>query len=303
MSGGNTREKAVRFGSAGTLIGIATDPPSAHAGNVGVVLLNSGLLHRVGAGRFHVDLARRLALEGFPALRFDFSGIGDSEPRRDALAFEQAAVLEVREAMDYLESTRQSTRFILIGLCSGADMGFFTAQRDHRVEGLVQLDPFVYRTWRYYVRHFAPRLLSRRSWWNLFSGRTYVGPAVRRWLGRGDTLRVLGESAEVSPYARDFPPKETVTAGLEALASRGVRIYNVFTGGLSDHVNHVRQYRDAFSRVPFGERLEVIYNPRADHVFTDVAERRAMMGGVVRWITREWPASARMNLSAGPAAA
>lgn len=286
------RERAVRFGTTATLIGVATDPSTSVAGGVGVIMLNSGLLHRVGAGRFHVDLARRLAAAGISSLRFDFSGIGDSEPRRDALAFEQAAVLEVREAMDYMAGTRQVNRFVLVGLCSGADMGFFAAQRDARVVGLVQLDPFVYRTWRYYVRRFAPKVFSWRPWWNILTGKTYVGPVVRRWLGRGDTIRVMGDSAVVSPYARDFPPQSTVTAGLQALAARGVRMYSIFTSGLEEHLNHARQYRDAFGEVRFGDLLDVEYNRHADHVFTDVAIRRAMVASVAGWIIRHWPAPA-----------
>lgn len=300
MTTAQAREKAIRFGSNGSLVGIVTDPP-AGAAPTGVIMLNSGLLHRVGAGRFHVDLARRLGGAGLTSLRFDFSGIGDSEPRPDALAFEQAAVLEVREAMDYLASTRRTEQFVLVGLCSGADMGFYTAQRDPRVVGLVQLDPFVYRTWRYYVKRFAPKLLSPRPWINLLTGRTYVGPAVRRWLGRGDALRVHGESAVISPYARDFPPRDTVAEGLRTLTDRGVRIFNVFTGGQQEHMNHRRQYRDAFRDIPFGTLLDVEYHPSADHVFTDVAVRKAMIAAVAAWILRHWsPSAAPLH---GPVAA
>jgi hypothetical protein len=76
-----SREKVVRFGREAKLVGILSEPQGA-AGSARepmVLLVNSGILHRVGACRFHVRLARRLAEDGVSALRFDFSGIGDSE--------------------------------------------------------------------------------------------------------------------------------------------------------------------------------------------------------------------------------
>ena len=50
-----------------------------------MVILSSGILHRPGASRLYVQIARALAEDGFTSLRFDFSGIGDSAVRRDAI--------------------------------------------------------------------------------------------------------------------------------------------------------------------------------------------------------------------------
>ena len=75
-----SREKVVRFGRETKLVGVLSEPQGGGPVREPMLLLvNSGILHRVGACRFHVRLARRLASEGVSALRFDFSGIGDSE--------------------------------------------------------------------------------------------------------------------------------------------------------------------------------------------------------------------------------
>ncbi len=95
-------ERVVRFGPDKRLIGILTEPRAGSGDRPGTLLLNSGLVHRIGASRMHVHMARALVKEGMTSLRFDFSGIGDSEPRRDGLTFEQAAVQEIRDAMDLL---------------------------------------------------------------------------------------------------------------------------------------------------------------------------------------------------------
>jgi alpha/beta superfamily hydrolase len=81
-------EEAVHFGSLGSLIGIVTS--AARRNNEdkpGVVLLNPGIVHRVGPGRIYVKIARALAEQGFTVLRFDFSGIGDSSVRLDNRRF------------------------------------------------------------------------------------------------------------------------------------------------------------------------------------------------------------------------
>ena len=63
-------EMVVRFGDAESLVGIVT-LPSAPTNSTAVVLLNAGVIHRVGPHRMNVQLARRLAARGFTALRFD----------------------------------------------------------------------------------------------------------------------------------------------------------------------------------------------------------------------------------------
>ena len=72
-------ERPLYFGERSNLLGVLTAPAAPHPGSPAVILLNAGLLHRVGPNRLHVDVARRLAEAGFTSLRFDMSGVGDSE--------------------------------------------------------------------------------------------------------------------------------------------------------------------------------------------------------------------------------
>jgi len=61
--GSEARETAYNFGAQGNLVGIATTP-AADASRTdlpAVLLLNAGLVHRVGPYRLYTDLARRLA--------------------------------------------------------------------------------------------------------------------------------------------------------------------------------------------------------------------------------------------------
>ena len=82
------RERVYKFGSHGGLVGILTEPvgdtQTLTDKRPAIVVSNVGLNHRPGPNRIWVEFARRMAEKGFVTLRFDLSGLGDSESRRDA---------------------------------------------------------------------------------------------------------------------------------------------------------------------------------------------------------------------------
>jgi hypothetical protein len=50
------REHALLFGDAQGLVGVITDPPGPGGGSrPGVILLNAGVIHRVGPSRLYGD--------------------------------------------------------------------------------------------------------------------------------------------------------------------------------------------------------------------------------------------------------
>ena len=120
------REEAVLFGKTKSLVGIISEPMEITNSSPlpAVMILNAGLVHHVGPNRLYVKIARKLAGIGFTVLRFDFSGIGDSNVRGDHLPFQKSAINETQEAMDYLSTAKGVDRFILTGICSGAMAAF-----------------------------------------------------------------------------------------------------------------------------------------------------------------------------------
>lgn len=280
------RERAVRFGDAAELVGVLTGPEGAAGGGdrPAVVLLNSGILHRVGASRLHVQIARSLAEAGFSTFRFDFSGIGDSQVRRDDLSFEESAKAETRSALDYMAETTGSDEIVLGGLCSGADVAFRVATEDARVVGLAQLDAWPYRTWKSLWKHYAPRLLDPRQW--MHSIRVRLEELGSR-LGSEDED---GDAPDyITPeYRRQFPPRSEVRQGLETLMERNVYLYYFFSGNYGGDYNYREQYRDAFPEVDFGERLTVDYDPEADHIVTGLPHQRFVVEAIRGWVRKCW---------------
>jgi pimeloyl-ACP methyl ester carboxylesterase len=156
-----------------------------------VVLLSPGVKMRVGPGRLYVPLTRALNELGFPVLRFDFYGLGDSEGELDEpMLADVYNHIEVGRYVDdtlcalrWLSSERGSTHFILGGLCGGAITALLTAEKDDRVEGLLSLGMTVTlasnaaKPARYLTqgelaslrRGYYQRLLQPRSWLRLLT--------------------------------------------------------------------------------------------------------------------------------------
>src|SRR4249920_1391880 len=116
------RDEVIRLGPEGQLVGILSHPPGENlpgrpdpmgktAPRPSFVILNAGVLHRVGPHRLHVVLARRIAAAGMAGLRLDLGGIGDSIASSDAATFRDSAVADTRVAMTALTEALGSARF------------------------------------------------------------------------------------------------------------------------------------------------------------------------------------------------
>lgn len=287
------REQALLLGRRNSLVGIVAQSAAAPLKDLGIVILNSGIIHRVGPNRLFVRLARLLAAEGYLVMRFDLSGIGDSEARADGLAPLEAALADIREVLDSLEATRNVGRVILVGLCSGADHSVIYSAQDRRVAGMVLIDPSVPRTWGYYVRHYRGRLLKWQSWRNFALGRHPFWKAVRGSVGRRTAARI--EDPELRPWTDVQVPqvRHLFENAYARTVAAGVRILGVFTGGRQAQHNHSRQLLEAFPRVAFGSQLRLEYMRSADHTFGSERDRSRLMQLVVEWIAAQPPSDNR----------
>ena len=73
----NFSEEAVVFPfAAEQLVGIVARPDTSS--DCGVLVVVGGPQYRAGSHRQFLLLSRRLATEGYPTLRFDYRGMGDS---------------------------------------------------------------------------------------------------------------------------------------------------------------------------------------------------------------------------------
>jgi hypothetical protein len=274
------KEQAVTFGPSQGMVGVLTEPDAAPAAaRPHVLFLNAGFVHRVGPGRLSVEIARQVARAGFPSLRFDFSGIGDSAARVPPLDPVSCGVADARAAMDHLEREHGARAFILLGLCSGARHAHHIAVADPRVAGSVMLDGYAYATTR-------SRLIAARE--RLSDPRALVAAVrrrVRKRLGRGpsEAQPPPAPEEEGDAFFPDDPSPETMARDLRALAARRVPLLYIYSGEWREY-RYAGQLRDAFRDVPIGSLLSERLIESADHLYFTAPERTAMLGMVKQWL-------------------
>lgn len=286
-------EQTLLLGPRQSMVGVITSAPEPvrQADAPFVVILNAGIIHRIGPNRLHVLMARALATAGFDVLRVDLSGLGDSEPRPDSLSPLDAALADIREVLDTLQASRQVQQVVLMGLCSGADHSVIYAGTDPRVAGVVLLDPSIPRTPRYYVQHYANRLLQMRPWLNLATGRHPLWRMFRRRNCQPVEAQLEPAPGE-PPLTLEHPEVRAFLQNAYGRAvAQGVRLLAVMTADRERQHNYRRQLFDAFPQVPFGAQLRLEYFRHCDHTFTTRTNQQRLMGLVLEWMKTGWGGS------------
>ena len=272
-------ERALGFRCGGDwLVGVASLP--ATAGSRGVLVVVGGSQYRAGSHRQFTLLARALAQDGIPAMRFDYRGMGDSEG--DTRSFETVGD-DLRAAIDAFFAAAPGLREVVLwGLCDGASAAAMYARSDRRVAGLVLLNPWV-RTddglARTTLRHYYRQRLGERSFWRrLLSGRLDLVRSLKSAIGL-----VRAALAPASP-APALP--ERMHASLAAFNGRVM----VIIGG-ADLTG--REFCDLAAATPAWKKL--LSGPRvtrheldgADHTFSRRAWRDQVAAWTSAWV-RSW---------------
>jgi exosortase A-associated hydrolase 1 len=177
-------ERALAFPCRGDwLYGVLSKP--AQASRRGVLIVVGGPQYRAGSHRQFTLLARFLAAQGIPAMRFDYRGMGDSE---GALRDFESVTDDIRAAIDtFFEQVPELDEVVLWGLCDGASASAMYAASDPRVCGLALLNPWV-RTEdgvaKATIKHYyGARLLERAFWAKVRGGRFDVRAAASSFAG------------------------------------------------------------------------------------------------------------------------
>ena len=286
---GSPTERAVVFGPGTGLVGVLTAPPPPAAPRVGprraLLVANIGLHHHVGPFRLYVELTRAAAARGWHALRFDFAGLGDSAPRAGALTSGAdgdvaQAVDDTRAAMDWLAAEQGIEEFVLVALCSGVDSAHAVTLDDPRVVGAAFIDGYAYPTAGFRLRRHVVRYLQAGRW--------------ARWLRRRLDRRALAtavvseadEGAATGSFTRSHPTRGRFRADVAAMVARGARLLFVYTGAVDGSCNDERQLGETLGPAVPMAAIEVALVRDADHVFTGVEARGALVRRVLAWMDR-----------------
>lgn len=272
-------EKVFKFGNHEHLVGIISAPDNMTVAceRPAVVFLNAGLVHRVGPYRIHVDLGRILASEGYLTMRFDLSGIGDSQFTPETREYKETVKRDIQDAMDFLQQRYKAEKFVLIGNCSGASNAHMVATVEERISGLVLMDGFFYKTAGFYYTAMKPYLANPVK---------FIAGMVKFLIGYFKRLvpRPKQEVKIVSMFSNVPPPKQKLADDFANLARRGVAMLCIYSGSLTAYYNYPNQFIDMFKNVDFRGMLQLQYFENADHTYTAHSERRKLIECIRQWL-------------------
>ncbi len=273
-------EKIIKFGPEKNMLGIVSVPDDSAmleqlADTPAILLLNSGLIHKVGPYRMSVELARKLARAGYVVFRFDLPGIGDSTGYKTTEGYKNRTVNEISSAMDSITKRYNKKNFISIGLCTGAMNSHVIASSDIRVQGAIMLDAYSYPTMKFLVRRYAGKLH------RIFHPETILR-VFNGIFNKTDCKYQSGVKEGIDYWQQ--PPKSEIQNDLALMMSRDVKLLYIYSGGVSEVYNYEKQFEETFSSVDFKGNLNVRYLEKVDHTYTLQSDRDDMLGIIEQWI-------------------
>lgn len=285
-------ERGISFACEGCwLYGVLSTPASAPLAPRGVVLVVGGPQYRVGSHRQFTLLARDLARQGVPVLRFDYRGMGDSEGEmRDFLNIDA----DLRAAIDAFTAELPSVREVVLwGLCDAASAAMLYAHQDSRVAGLVLLNPWA-RTEegaaRAYLKHYyLSRLLQAGLWRKIARGQFDFPGAMRSFaalcanaMRRKNAPAANGATEPAATHSASLP--ERMLSGFSRFQGRSLVIISGadLTG---------REFSDmaaapAWRRLMRGKRVSRRTLAQADHTFSRPDWRDQVAQWTADWLQR-----------------
>ena len=304
-----TTESIHRLSVRPDLMGIVCSPESAPAQLPWIVMINAGAAYHIGPGRLYVKLARDIAALGFPSLRMDLCGLGDSvtgSESKENEIYAASSLNDVAEACAYLQQLEPERPIVLMGLCSGAYAAFQLAvQSDNPgVMGGILMNPLTFywregmvindepdnrlRVWHYYLS----AICNTKSWRLLLSGQTKEGifgtvrRFVRKMLATAPKLSsaAVADPTSQAPGSLNHPAKDDLTADLNRVdtAGRSLAMF-VSEGDPGYFLLMARARRKAHQLMRTGV-LKCINIANADHTFSSDASRQALSDALSEYL-------------------
>lgn len=268
-------EAPIDFGPDKSLFGIVCRPDAPARDAPAMLLPTTGIDPCSGMSRMWTDLARQLARHGITSLRFDMSGVGESQGRFSSdpmtASYHPDRIANLHSAVDAL-AAQGFDQVTVVGYCSGAYAAWHAAIKDTRISGLLAGN----------LVYFHLQTLLADDLLRLQPGSSRLGlrhgPIARLLPAHGvAALRRLDDRVRsviprpVRHFLRGLETDQQQTRRhVKALTARGCAVRMVMA---EDDHGHVR-LRRAFGerpRLPDGVELTVIAD--TDHEFSDRRHR------------------------------
>lgn len=277
------REEAIVFPCSGeNLLAIVAQPEAMK--ETGVLIVVGGPQYRIGSHRQFLLLSRFLAEAGYPVMRFDYRGMGDSTG--DQCDFQQVSE-DIGAAIDaFLSKVPGIDKVVLWGLCDAASAAllYLDQRDDRRVSGLILLNPWVRSAAtlaRAHIKHYyAQRLMKFEFWGKLLTGKLNVFRAIGGFLKslaafKGQKIGVAGR------MTMSF--QERMLSGLKKAQTPILLILSEDDYVAKEFLEVVRldqEWQFASAR----DTVQQVTIPDADHTFSCAAWRHLVEQTSQRWL-------------------
>lgn len=297
-------EETIRFGEANGFFGVLTEPAAgATRGTPLLVFTNTAGNYRVGPNRMYVAMARKLAERGFASVRIDVSGIGDSLVWRDAAEnhpYADRLITDVRAVIEHLRSRRRADRFGVVGLCSGAFVGYHAALADPAITSIVLINLQIFEweegmslevnplTRRDRSEYYKRRLFTKEIWLKMARGEVDVRRALED-IGGSVVDRARGKLARIAARLPNAAARGSAVArAFDSLGERGVDTLLVFSEndpGIDNLNEKVGASLQALQRRP---SFTIATVDGADHSFTPLWAQAELDQVIVSHLVRRF---------------
>jgi exosortase A-associated hydrolase 1 len=285
---------AVSFPCQGeSLVGVIIKPEQARKRGV-LMVVAGGPQYRIGGHRQNTLWSRRLSAEGYPTMRFDNRGVGDSQGTYHGFNYLDE---DIGAAVDrFFQEVPEMEEVALWGECNAASAILFYAYRDKRVTGAVLLNPWV-RTEegeaRAILKHYYLMRLTQPDFWKKvltlkFNPLASVSSALGlvRKASRAAPAKSQSAAGLDAPLSQNLPLPERMLAGVSRF--RGA-IMLVLSG--RDLV--AKEFEDMVKASPaWKQQLEartLAWHdlPDGDHTFSSAAQRDQVADWGLAWL-KSW---------------
>lgn len=256
-----------------------------------VIVVAGGPQYRAGAHRQFVSMARMLAVQGYPVMRFDLRGMGDSTG--EYLGYHHSRA-DIRAAIDELMRREPGlAQVALFGECESASGILFYASQDKRVRQIALANPWVRTTEvqaEAILKHYyAGRLMSREFWQNVLRGQYKVGESLRSFVDvvrhywRGRQSRDVGTGTSELPEFDHLPLPAKTAEGLRRFAGP-VLVLMSGRDLIAREFDEVTKSHAAWKGLLSDPRVRRKDIADADHTFSRPEDKVEAHGTLLDWL-------------------
>ena len=126
------------------LFGVLHQPEQNHLtkSSLGIVFCHPFAEEKLFAHRVMVNIARKLTVDGYYCLRFDYMGHGDSDGNFEDASIE-TRLSDIKCAIDYLKNSVGVKEVVLLGVRLGATLAVLSSLNTLNIKALILISPII----------------------------------------------------------------------------------------------------------------------------------------------------------------